>query len=167
MDNDGSTCFAKVWSPMKFAADSMLGRLAKWLRILGYDTLYARAQSDKEFMQLAREGRILLSRNSRFKKKISKDNLVFIEGNDPTTQLQALIHTLGLPIEPERFFTRCTICNGQLERISREDVAGKVPDYVWGEHNHFSECENCGKIYWPGSHMARSREEILQLLGVS
>jgi uncharacterized protein with PIN domain len=152
---------------MKFAADSMLGKLAKWLRILGYDTLYARALSDKEFLQLARDDRVLLSRNSQLKRKMSKDNLVFIEENDPNRQLQTLVHSLDLPLDPERFFTRCTICNGQLEHISREDVAGKVPDYIWGEHNHFSECGDCGKIYWPGSHMVRSREEILQLLGVS
>jgi uncharacterized protein with PIN domain len=150
---------------MRFAADRMLGKLAKWLRILGYDTLYARGMSQEEFMGLAAEGRILLSRNTRLRKRIPQDSLVFVESNDPAAQLQNLVRALNLVVNPERFFTRCTVCNGRLEPVKIEEVAGKVPDYIWTRHDRFSKCKNCGKIYWPGSHMARSRVEIGRVLG--
>jgi uncharacterized protein with PIN domain len=152
--------------PMKFAADSMLGKLAKWLRILGYDTLYAQGWQDDEFLQLADEGRLLLSRNSRLRKRVPDEKLVFIEENDPAEQLQALIRTLHLSVDPGRFFTRCTLCNSRLQRVAGREVVGKVPDHVWSEQGSFSKCESCAKVYWPGSHMARSRKEIARLLGV-
>lgn len=151
---------------MTFAADSMLGKLAKWLRILGYDTIYARAMPDDKFLQLATGDRILLSRNTRLRHKISEDKLVFIEANDPATQLQTLVRFLDLPLDPEKFFTRCTLCNGRLERVKKEDIAGKVPDHIWMGQNQFSKCKKCATVYWPGSHTARSRKEILELLGV-
>jgi len=150
---------------MRFAADCMLGKLAKWLRILGYDTLYARGMSEEEFMGLATAGRILLSRNSHLRKRIPQDTLVFVEANDPAAQLQNLVRALNLEVNPERFFTRCTVCNGRIEPVKFEEVAGKVPDYIWTGHDRFSKCKKCGKIYWPGSHLARSRVEISRLLG--
>ena len=151
---------------MKFAADRMLGKLAKWLRILGYDTLYARTMSDDEFLKLANQGRILLSRNTRLRSKITSDRFVFIKANDPAAQLQDLIRFLELKPDPGGFFTRCTVCNGRLEPVKAPDVVGKVPDHIWTDQQRFSRCENCGKIYWPGSHPTRSRKEIERLLGV-
>ena len=151
---------------MKFAADRMLGKLAKWLRILGYDTLYVRRLSDHEFLKLATPDRILLSRNTRLRNKISPDRFVFVEADDPSTQLQDLIRSLDLKPDPDRFFTRCTVCNGRLVSVKGADVAGQVPDHVWTDHERFSRCEDCGKIYWPGTHPTRSRKEIERLLGV-
>ncbi len=151
---------------MRFAADRMLGKLAKWLRILGYDTLYSRTLSNDRFLALADEGRILLSRNTRLVGKVAPDGLIFIEANDPKMQLQGLIRLLGLKPDPDKFFSRCTVCNGLLEPVESEDVVGKVPDHIWTRHNRFSECKTCGRIYWPGSHLTRSRREIRRLLGV-
>ncbi len=151
---------------MRFAADRMLGKLAKWLRILGYDTFYSRTLSNDRFLALADEGRILLSRNTRLVGKMAPDGLLFIEANDPKMQLQGLIRLLGLKPDPDKFFSRCTVCNGLLEPVESEDVVGKVPDHIWTRHNRFSECKTCGRIYWPGSHLTRSRREIRRLLGV-
>ena len=151
---------------MRFAADRMLGKLAKWLRILGYDTLYSRTLSNEKFLALADEGRILLSRNTRLLGKMAPDRLIFVEANDPRVQLQNLICLLGLKPDPDRFFGRCTVCNGRLEALKAEDVIGKVPDYIWTSHTRFSECRSCRRIYWPGSHLARSRREIGRLLGL-
>jgi len=151
---------------MRFAADRMLGKLAKWLRILGYDTVYSRTLSNDRFLALGDKGRILLSRNTRLVGKMAPDRLIFVEANDPQVQLQCLIRFLGLKPDPNRFFARCTVCNGLLKPIEPEDVLGKVPEHIWTSHNRFSECKTCGRIYWPGSHLARSRREIRRLLGV-
>lgn len=151
---------------MRFAADRMLGKLAKRLRILGYDTLYSRTLSNDRFLALADEGRILLSRNTQLVGKVAPDGLILVEANDPKRQLQDLVHLLGLKPDPDKFFSRCTICNQLLEPVEPGDVVGKVPDHIWTGHYRFSECKTCGRIYWPGSHLAKSREEIKRLLGV-
>lgn len=151
---------------MTFAADRMLGKLAKWLRILGYDTLYSSSLSNDGFLALADQGRILLSRNTRLVKKVAPGGVIFVEDNDPWMQLQGLIRLLGLNPDPNRFFSRCTVCNALLEPVEPEDVVEKVPDHIWTAHDRFSECKTCRRIYWPGSHFARSRREISRLLGV-
>jgi len=151
---------------MRFAADRMLGRLAIWLRLLGYDTLYSNSLSDHQFLALADEGRILLSRNTRLVGKVAAEKFVFIEDNDPKVQLQEVVRLLGLKPQPDRFFTRCSLCNGVLEPAEAGDVVGHVPDHVWTAHTKFSKCGTCGKIYWPGTHLIRSRKVIELLVGV-
>ena len=151
---------------MRFAADRMLGKLAKWLRILGYDTLYSNTLSNDRFLALADEDRVLLSRDTRLVRKVAPDRLIFVEANDPKMQIRGLIRQLGLKPQPDEFFSRCTVCNRLLEPVEPEDVVGKVPDYIWTSHNEFSQCKTCERIYWPGSHLARSRREIRRLLGV-
>jgi uncharacterized protein with PIN domain len=151
---------------MKFAADRMLGKLVKWLRILGYDTLYSSTLSDEGFLELAKQDRILLSRNTRIVGRKAPGRLIFVESNDPKVQLQSLVSLLGLKPNPDKFFSRCTVCNGLIEPVEAQDVIGKVPDHISTVQSRFSECKTCGRIYWPGSHMERSREEIRLLLGV-
>ena len=149
---------------MRFAADRMLGKLAKWLRLLGYDTVYSNYFTREEFLALADEGRVLLTRNTTLTGKVAQDHFVFVEDNDPKAQLQEVVCQLGLKPKPDRFFTRCTVCNGTLESVEAKSVYGRVPDYVWTAHDRFSRCNACGRIYWPGSHMERSLERIEGLL---
>ncbi|NVM21216.1 MAG: Mut7-C RNAse domain-containing protein [Desulfobacterales bacterium] len=151
---------------MRFAADRMLGSLARWLRFIGYDTLYFNNLSDDRFLALADEGRILLSRNSRLTGKVAQEKIVFIKDNDPKEQLREVVRLLGLRPQPDMFFTRCSLCNGVLESVEAGDVFGHVPDHVWTAHTRFSRCGTCGKIYWPGTHLTRSRKKIGLLLGV-
>lgn len=152
--------------PDRFVADRMLGRLAKWLRLLGYDTLYSNSLTDDELLSLADKGRILLSRNTSLASIAEPDKFLFIKDDDPKVQLLQVVRLLGLKPDPDNLFARCTLCNSLLERVEAPDVRGKVPDYVWTEHERFSRCAGCGKIYWPGSHLVRSRKEIRKLLGV-
>jgi hypothetical protein len=149
---------------MMFAADRMLGKLAKWLRILGYDTLYSRSLADDEFLVLANQGRILLSRNTRLVGKAAPDKLIFVEENDPKMQLKSVVRLLGLKPDPDKFYSRCTVCNGLLDPVEPGDVVDRVPDHIWTKHNRFTECKACGKVYWEGSHIERSRSEIQGLL---
>jgi len=151
---------------MKFAADRMLGKLAKWLRTLGYDTLYSRTLSNERFLALADKDRTLLSRDTRLAGKIAPEKLIFVEANEPKKQLQDLVRFLGLKPDPDKFFSRCTVCNGLLEPVKPQDVVGKVPDHIWTGTNKFSECNGCERIYWPGSHLVRTRREIKELLEI-
>ncbi len=148
---------------MKFVADCMLGRLAKWLRLLGYDTVYLRSAADNVVLTVAGEGRILLTRDTTLVGKIDSDHFVFVENDDPTIQLQQVIHVLSLKLDPGGFFSRCALCNGNVEPVEKMSIYGKVPDYVWGTHDRFSQCSQCDKIYWSGSHLERFR---LQLEGL-
>lgn len=150
---------------MRFAADRMLGKLAKWLRFLGYDTTYCNDLSDDEFLAQVDEGRMLLTRNTRLKHKVAPGHLIFIKDNDPKIQLKELVCRLGLRPESGRFFTRCAVCNEALEPIEGADVYGRVPHYIWTAHDRFSRCRGCGKLYWEGSHLERNRKEIKRLLG--
>jgi uncharacterized protein with PIN domain len=150
---------------MRFAADRMLGKLAKWLRFLGYDTTYCNDLSDDEFLAQVDEGRILLTRNTRLKRHVAQGKLVFIKDNDPKIQLQELVRGLGLRPEPDRFFTRCAVCNEVLEPTEGADVYGRVPDYIWTAHDRFFRCRGCGKLYWEGTHLERNRKEIKRVLG--
>jgi uncharacterized protein with PIN domain len=149
---------------MLFAADRMLGKLAKWLRLLGYDTVYSNSLSDDEFLALAGEGRVLLTRNTKLTGRVKQDRLFFVHDNDPDIQLQEVIHGLGLKPMPDRFFARCTVCNGLLESVEAVDAWGHVPDYVWTAHHRFSRCRGCGRFYWPGSHVERSLKRTQRLL---
>lgn len=151
---------------MRFAADRTVGKLAKWLRILGYDTIYTPSLSDEEFLELSQGDRVLLSRNTQLRAKTSEDKLMLVQADHPATQIQDLVRAAGLKPDPRQFFTLCTVCNGRLKSVKAIDAVGKVPDHVWTEHDSFSRCQGCGKIYWPGSHTAHTREEIRQLLGV-
>jgi len=143
---------------MKFAADSMLGRLAKWLRILGYDTVYRKNLSDEEFISLAREGRIILTRNTRFRNRLPSEQLLFITSDHYQDQIVMVIKALSLKAEPDAFFTRCVICNTPLEPA--QSVENEVPEYIRETEHRFSRCRNCGRVYWPGSHYERTLERI-------
>ena len=151
---------------MKFIADRMLGKLATRLRLMGYDTVYRKAGSDDELVSLlaSEPDRVLISRHADLLKGLDSNRYLFIPFDDPKEQLRYVIHCLDLRPNPKAFFTRCSLCNGLLEYLPRSDVAGRVPEYVWTTQEIFSRCRDCGKIYWPGTHPSRFREEIEALL---
>jgi uncharacterized protein len=138
-----------------FAADSMVGRLAKWLRILGYDTISVHIVNEVQAYQFTNMGRILLTRNSRLKKKLEEEKIVFILSNRLEEQLAQLVHMNLINLAREHLFSRCIRCNNTLERAGREEVMGMIPDYIFDSHKAFSICPNCKRIYWPGSHHER------------
>ena len=147
--------------PMKFIADRMLGKLAKLLRLYGYDTLYSNKIGFNDILRLGRqERRIILTRNGLIKKKEGISSYLFIEDNDPKKQLNQVKTGFDLEIGDERAFTRCISCNCELQRIERKDVEGKVPDYIYETQSDFSLCTACERIFWKGTHY----EKMLVLL---
>ncbi len=146
---------------MKFICDEMLGSLAKWLRILGYDTKYVKNVSDEKIIEIAeKEGRIVLTRDKLLARK-SKG--IYINERDVEEQLKKVIESLNLDIEEEKILTRCTICNIKVTKIDKDKVKGKVPEYVWNNNEDFWICPSCKRIYWIGSHWNKM-EEVIQKL---
>lgn len=146
---------------MKFLVDSMLGRLAKWLRILGYDTLYFSSLDDNDLVRMARaEGRMVLTRDRLMVRRKGIDSLL-IESDDFREQIRQLLHDLNL--KPDRSFSRCPVCNSPLQSVAKESVRERVPPYVFQTQERFSLCPQCPKIYWRGTHWQRMRERLKRL----
>lgn len=146
---------------MEFIADSMLGRLAKWLRILGYDVIYKNNFTKEEILKLAEDtSRTVLTRNRELisNKKLKK--FLFIESDFLFEQLRQVIKELNLKLQEENFFTRCSICNQEIENIDKEEVKDKVPEYVYNTQKEFGICKTCQKIYWKATHYQRMLERI-------
>ncbi len=139
----------------------MLGRLAKWLRILGYDTAYRPDLDDPQLVRLARaEGRILLTRDRALARRRGLRCLL-IESEHLADQRRQVVAELGLTTDGA--FSRCPVCNTPLQRMAKTAAEPRVPAHVFRTHHRFSLCPRCNKVYWPGSHRARMQSEIDQL----
>jgi uncharacterized protein with PIN domain len=146
-----------------FVADRMLGKLAKGLRMLGYDTIYWRGET-KAILEVAKKGgRILLTRNKNLHGGRDGPKVVFIYSDNPQEQLKELITELNLSIEDSRFTSRCLRCNGLLVPTRKEEVEDRVPDFVYQTQKDFCHCKICGKIYWKGSHLQNMKRRIQKL----
>ena len=143
-----------------FAADRTLGKLAKWLRILGFDTRYESGASSRAFFETLESERIFLTRTEKLRKMSCEHRLVFIKSNDPVEQLKQVINEVGITNEDLRPFSRCSPCNLPIVNIHKDSVIGRVPDYIWETHDAFSRCPRCERIYWSGSHTKRCMERI-------
>lgn len=144
--------------------DTMLGKLAKWLRILGHDTAYRREGNDTEFIAQAKnEGRWIITRDRLLIKRRGLTGFTLIRDNDPKDQLRQIVTDLALDIDKDihtHLFTRCIECNGEIHPLSKEGVKGRVPEYVYAVQAEFSCCPRCRRIYWGGTHRKRVREGL-------
>lgn len=146
----------------RFAADCNLGKLAKWLRILGYDTLYERGNADRSFLLKAtEEGRIALTRKRELVRLSAPGRLVVIKADHVTGQIGEVLEALALEPDPARRMTRCLRCNELTEEVAREQVEGLVPAYVYEKYSRFRRCPRCNGIFWPGTHRGHV-EEVLR-----
>ncbi len=145
--------------PPRFIADVMLGKLARWLRIVGYDVLYSNVFLDEEIVELAREGgRVILTRDLRMLERRGAQNHVFVESEDLDAQMEQVVGALHL--ERLELFSRCLECNRTLEVETREAVEGRVPPYVFRTQESFKSCPECARIYWPGTHRDHVRQRV-------
>ena len=146
---------------MRFLADAMLGRLAKWLRMLGYDTAYFPQLEDHDLVRIARgEERMLLTRDRELVKRRGLRSFL-VESDKFEEQMRQLWRDLGLDMDGS--FSRCTQCNTALRLVGREEVEDRVPPYVLRRHEHFSLCPQCDKVYWRGTHWQRMRRRIEEI----
>jgi hypothetical protein len=151
----------------RFAAEKTLGRLTKWLRLLGFDTRYESELTGKKFIDTLEKDRILLTRTRRIQNQFASRKLIFVESDHLPQQLNQIFRELGLKASQTRPFSRCLHCNVPIVIAEKASVRGRVPDYIFETHDRFQKCPECDRIYWPGSHTRRSFEKIQQLLGMN
>ncbi len=143
----------------------MLGRLARWLRALGYDTLYPGQADDRALLRLARtEGRLLLTRD-RVLARVAAPLGCLIRSEGLDDQIREAVTRLGLAPPAGEWLTRCLDCNGALASLAPDAAAGRVPARVLATHAAFLACPGCGKVYWAGSHADRIVERLARLVG--
>ena len=143
-----------------FAVDRSLGSLAKWLRLLGFDTAYGPDISSSQLSELLKDHRILITRTKKIQKMFASYPQVFIIPDSLFEQLKQVVDHLGIHPGDIRPFSRCIHCNLPIDEIDKKDVYGLVPDYIWETHDEFNRCRQCHRIYWPGSHTERISDKI-------
>ena len=152
--------------PATFFADAMLGKLARWLRMLGYDTAYERTIDDADIVKrVMQEDRWLLTRDRYLvERKILKGRYSLIHSDYVTDQLRQLQHELKVKLavnDDTRY--RCAECNHPLGTITPQEAAPRVPPFVARQYTEFASCTGCARIYWPGTHWAHLRQQLRQL----
>lgn len=144
---------------MPFVVDSMLGALARYLRIMGYDTAYQPHYTDQGIRELVEEGRVLLTRSRA--RAIQHENSILVDRDLVRDQLEVVDRAVGLTRDRAGYFRRCIRCNSPLEKAEEEAAREQVPDYVFTtQRDRILFCPSCGRCYWPGTH----RERMLAIL---
>lgn len=146
----------------RFAVDRMLGRLARWLRVLGHDVAYGPHLSGRALVACARrERRLLLTRDTRLLRDPQLPPHLFLTSNDFRVQLRQV--DAALPLATSGVLGRCLECNRLLEDVPREQVRERVPAFVWETAPRFLSCGTCGRLYWPATHRAHMLRELAAL----
>lgn len=151
----------------KFVLDVHLGRLAGYLRMLGFDTLYANRANDPELVNIsAQQGRILLTRDRGVLKHSLVTRGYWLRETDSRRQAEEVLRRFDLA-RSLHLFTRCMVCNEPLIPVSKAEVERKVPQRILEWCNEFQQCPACGRVYWEGSHYQRMRLWIEQLVATT
>jgi Uncharacterized conserved protein len=147
----------------KFVTDAALGKLAKWLRLLGYDTIVFSKQAGREMLRLAdAERRIVLTRRKDMPERQFSGRLYLVEGIEVAHQLKEVIRKYSLKINKQEMFNRCLNCNEKLISVTREEVRNLVPPFVFENSSVYNRCLNCCKIYWTGTHQRNALQYLKQ-----
>ncbi len=138
--------------------DAMLGRLARWLRLMGYDAAYLADTDDLELVRLARaESRLILTRDRGLATRRGVKALL-IDSQSLEEQLEQVKEEIGEP--PQPLTPRCGVCNAPLHPLSREAARDRVPPYIWRSQETFTHCPDCHRIYWQGTHWEAIQRQI-------
>jgi len=147
-----------------FILDSHLGKLAKYLRMLGFDTLYRNDYEDREIIDIAlSEKRIILTRDKSLLKAKTINRGYYVRSTEKHEQLKEVVHKFDL-YNQFRSFTRCMTCNAELVRKKKEDIVHKIDPDIARIFDEFYYCPDCDKVFWKGSHFERMEKLILALV---
>lgn len=152
----------------QFIADAMLGKLARWMRVMGCDVEYFPEISDRALSERAQRGnRIILTRDTRLvQQKVNRGNAFLVLGDHCPDQLRQVVQAFA--IDPfTGLLSRCLRCNMLLVPIEKNDLAGKVPPYVFKTQDRFETCPQCRKIYWKATHVEQMIGRLKNMLSVN
>jgi len=149
---------------LKFIVDSNVGKLAKWLRMMGYDALFFEGSDDSQMVATAlAENRVILTRDTQIMRRRVVTNgrlkAILIQSDEPERQMRQVMDTLRLDCQFQPF-SICLECNQPLVERSREQVKDQVPPYVFQTQSQYMECPNCHRIYWRGTHWRAMTEKL-------
>ncbi len=151
---------------MKLLLTKELGRLSKWLRILGLDAAYFNADNPGSLIiEALRDERVILTRNHHLPQSRGI-KIVLVQSERIKEQIAEVLRSLKVKPDSDMMFTRCIICNEELEDIAKDNVKDKVPEYVFKTQEDFIACPRCRRIYWQGTHwgnISKTLEEICSL----
>ena len=135
--------------------------------MLGYDTAYYRGRNFHELLRIARQQeRVVLTRDSKLTAKGVDGRVILVMENDPFLQLKELLDRDVVSVDKETLLSRCLLCNSLLDRMTRREAEGKVPEFVFHLNQDFYRCPRCHQVYWPGSHRERMEERLKDLSGL-
>ena len=151
--------------PMRFICDEQLGKLSRWLRIIGQDVEYQKQIDDNELIsKAAEENRMILTRDTKLRDNSLKTKIILLEENYPALQLREVVSLFSDKIDIN-IFSRCVVCNGQIKKVEKSLVEGKVPPFVFLTQKHFTMCVSCGKYYWKATHKEKVESQLKDILG--
>ena len=154
-------------SEIRFAVDRMLGRLARMLRLMGYDTYYANDMTPAQLLAMGRSGeRVILTRGETAQRFPHLDKVLSLKSEYPPQQLREVVERLGLDTRAG-LWTRCTLCNAPIERAEKAGVEALVEAKIFQLYEDFYRCTGCGHVYWHGSHVDRILRNLEFVLGRS
>ena len=154
---------AKV-TQISFVADQTVGKLAKWLRILGFDVRYEPELPNRSKVRDISKKRIWLTRSRSHYQNEIEAKILRLCSDDALQQLSEVVTALDLDLKAIKPCSRCIRCNLPTTAIDKAAVFGKVPDYVWETQARFHQCDRCQRIYWPGSHYKRIKTTVSKVM---
>ncbi|MFC2157876.1 Mut7-C RNAse domain-containing protein [Acidobacteriota bacterium] len=144
--------------------DCMLGKLAKWLKILGFDAVYFRKIEDDDLLDVARsQGRILLTRDNGIIERAGDVKTLFIDSEDWRDQIKQVLDSLGLK-NMALPYSRCVECNEALKAVPKSHIKNLVPPFIYEHAESFSLCPRCDRVFWKGTHFEDMKQKLEQIL---
>lgn len=148
---------------MKFIVDGMLGKLTRWLRMLGHNVKYSDKLDDAQLIMIARkERRTLLTRDLELYQQATAKGVdtFYLNGKTEAENLSQLAHRFNIKLDIEMTTSRCPKCNTRVKLVPKEKVADKVEKSTFSYYDEFWECPECGQVYWQGAHWTRIRKTL-------
>jgi len=141
----------------RYLTDSTLGRLAKWMRLAGLDTLMDASTPHPQRLKRISEvdNRWILTRTQKVFQALGRKRCLFIESNAPVDQVRQVMRHFKISRAALQPLSRCLRCNQELIPMEKESLLGRIPEHIWHQHDRFMTCSECQQVYWPGTHTGR------------
>lgn len=148
---------------LRFLTDGMLGKLTRWLRMLGQDVKYTKSAEDEDLIKTAQaESRVILTRDLKlYQQAMTQGWTAFlVEGSTEAEKLADLAKRFNISLEFDVTVSRCPKCNSRIKSVLKEDVVSEIPEATLARYDEFWKCSGCGQVYWHGSHWKRIEETL-------